>query len=386
MPLRTDTLTADAIAAMLRRSSTGDALHRGAGRHAGRLRPVPGAAAAARARLDARARARRRRAAEQRAHGHRSRGRRSRPGRRRRRSRRSRCSAAPARCSTAPTRSSGTINIITNRPRFSTDAQFDVRLRRLLQLERERPARHGHARRLRPPRGRSASSAAREHFDDYTRRQGLRRELAAVLRRRHDRRRPTRSTTNFGFTFHAFPDPFNAPFTRTSRRDSRVRAWTARRSTSPAIAQLRRSRSELAGEVPAPPRRRRRLPGLRAAVLLPDDHAAVEQPRQVLGDLRDHRRHAVAARSCRSTSYYQHQDRLLRNDFPVQFPVPSPHVLPDQRVPSRHPERHAPAGLDARRRRAGHLPAAAQQRADRRPHDLPRSQRGRRAPRPRRCR
>ena len=60
LPIRTDTLTKDAIDGDVA-GEHGRRDDRGARRHAGRLRTVPGAAAAARARLDARARARRRR-------------------------------------------------------------------------------------------------------------------------------------------------------------------------------------------------------------------------------------------------------------------------------------------------------------------------------------
>ena len=199
--------------------SMGDALHPGAGRDAGRQRPDAGAAAAARPRLDAPARARRRRAPQQRAHGDRPLRHRGRPDRPRQRGEPRGGRAAPARCSTAPTRWPARSTSSRTSPGSATALRLHVRLRRLLQLERERAARHGDARRQRAGASRFSCRPDAEAYDDY-------RAGARGRERRHGRpstraagsRTPTRSTTTSASTSRRFPDPFNAPYVRTSAR------------------------------------------------------------------------------------------------------------------------------------------------------------------------
>ena len=182
------------------------------------------------------------------------------------------------------------------------------------------------------------------------RRQGLRRDARRRSSPTARSTRPTRSTTNFGFNFNAFPESVQRAVHAHVATSSRVRAMKR------LVGQPRpRSRwcvaiADARGPLPAAPRGRRRLPGLRAAVLLPVDHAAVEQSRQGLGDLRVHGPDAVASSAvgrrrtssgriacCATTS--RCSSRRRRRD-----------VLPDQRVPADIHERHAPAGVDARRR------------------------------------
>ena len=98
--------------------------------------------------------------------------------------------------------------------------------------------------------------------------------------------------TNFGFNFGAFPDPFNAPFVRTDGEILNSQA-EGKFVNASGLVQAWRS-PHAARPLSEPPHGRRRLPRLRAAVLLQRHLAAVQQPRQVLGALRSPRDHAVA--------------------------------------------------------------------------------------------
>ena len=215
VPLRADGVSRetlqDKVAAVDRRRAAA-----GARRDAGRQRPDAGAAAAARPRLDARARAGGRRAAQQRAHGDRPHRHRGRPDRSQHASSAWRSSAAPGSVLYGTDALAGTVNIITNQPRFSDTRAVHLRARRLLQLERERPARHGdagrHGQAVRAPVHRrrwrtSTTTAPARPARTRTPRRSSRAARSPA---------PTRSTTNFGFAFKAFPDPFNAPYVRSS--------------------------------------------------------------------------------------------------------------------------------------------------------------------------
>ncbi len=269
---------------------------------------------------------------------------------------------------------SGTINIITNRARFSDRRLFTAGFDGFYSSNENGRRGTVVARHVGSPLG-GFVPRRRRALRQLRGGQRLRRELAAVLRRRHASSRPTRSTTTSASTSTAFPN-------RSTRR-SRGRApkfpssgMDGSSANLSAIAQARRPRRRSSSSTSAAARRRR-LSGLRSAVLLPGDHAAVEPAGQDLGDLLgDEPRTVVAAPD---------GDAVLpaagsAAPQPAAGAVPGADgrdVLPDQRVPAEHPERHAAAGVDARRRRAGHVPDGASQRPHRRRDDVSRSQRGR---------
>ena len=101
--------------------------------------------------------------------------------------------------------------------------------------------------------------------------------------------------TNFGFNFRAFPDPFNLPY-RPDRCGDPEFAGGRKVCQRLGAVQGRRA-PQRSRALPEPPHGRRRLPGLRAAVLLQRHVVAAQQSRQDLGALRSPGDHAVARES-----------------------------------------------------------------------------------------
>jgi outer membrane receptor protein involved in Fe transport len=130
---------------------------------------------------------------------------------------------------------------------------------------------------------------------------------------------------SFGFDFNAFPDPFNAPF----RRTSPVIPGSAARGNSLSAAGVV---ALTAGQTLQVKYLRRRMdsvgfpdfepPAFFQRVYLPysnlDRISAQYEVRQL----------APWLAAVRVSAYLQEQNRLLRNEFPVQFPVPSARFFP----------------------------------------------------------
>jgi hemoglobin/transferrin/lactoferrin receptor protein len=130
---------------------------------------------------------------------------------------------------------------------------------------------------------------------------------------------------NFGFNFHAFPEPFNAPYARTSAviptsgasgkslNASGVLALTGTQTLQ--VKYIRRQMDDVG---------------------FPDFEPPVFFQRTTLpyNDLdRLSARYEARAitpwfTNLKVTGYFQDQRRLLRTEFPVQFPVPSPAFFP----------------------------------------------------------
>ncbi|MCX6551432.1 MAG: TonB-dependent receptor [Acidobacteria bacterium] len=131
--------------------------------------------------------------------------------------------------------------------------------------------------------------------------------------------------TNFGFSFKAFPDPFNTPYVRASATVPTSSASGNNLNASALVAltgaqtlQVKYIRREMDN------------------VGFPDFEQPIFFSRVTLpyNDL-DRVSARYEARSItpwftnlKVTGYYQDQRRLLRNEFPVQFPVPSPAFFP----------------------------------------------------------
>jgi outer membrane receptor protein involved in Fe transport len=129
----------------------------------------------------------------------------------------------------------------------------------------------------------------------------------------------------FGFRFGAFPDPFNAPFARTSAvvpfssaGGSNINASALFAISDAQTVQVKyiRRRMENVGFPDFEP------PTFFARTSLPysnlDRVAARYEARSL----------APWLTSLRVNTYWQDQRRLLRTEFPVQFPVPSPAFFP----------------------------------------------------------
>lgn len=129
----------------------------------------------------------------------------------------------------------------------------------------------------------------------------------------------------FGFSFGKFPDPFNAPFTRTSATigNSGMNAASANLS---AIAKLTDSQTvefkyvrRHASDIGFPDFEQ---PYFFQGITLPWSRVDKTSVSYVATNVTPWLSRLSA------TAYWQKQDRLLRNDFAVQFPVPGPRFFP----------------------------------------------------------
>ncbi len=129
----------------------------------------------------------------------------------------------------------------------------------------------------------------------------------------------------FGFSFGAFPDPFNAPYTRSSAVIPTSSARGSNINTS-ALVALTPSQTLQVKYV------QRRMKD----VGFPDFEAPVFFSRMTLpfndfdrfSARYEARNLAPWFTNLRASAYVQESRRLLRNEFPVQFPVPSPRFFP----------------------------------------------------------
>jgi len=131
--------------------------------------------------------------------------------------------------------------------------------------------------------------------------------------------------TNFGFTFKAFPDPFNQPYVRSSSRIPTSAASGSSINTSALIALT----STQTLQVKYIGRRMDNVgfpdfaqPFFFQTITLPYndlDRASAKYEARAI---------TPWFTNLSVTGYYQDQRRLLRNQFPVQFPVPSPAFFP----------------------------------------------------------
>ena len=131
--------------------------------------------------------------------------------------------------------------------------------------------------------------------------------------------------SNFGFSFKAFPDPFNAPYVRSSSTiptsgadGNHIRASGRFALSANSTLQVAYSRRHM-NNVGFPDFEQ---PVFFSRVTLPfnnfDRMSAVYEARAITSWFTN----------LKVTGYYQDQRRLLRNEFPVQFPVPSPAFFP----------------------------------------------------------
>lgn len=219
----------------------------------------------------------------------------------------------------------GTINIITNRPRLTSTRQLVMGFNGMYSSNE-------HGQRGMVTLGASSRRIAvtfmggAERFDDY--RAG--RDFAESSQRFLDAGRLRQADTidsNFPpFSFRAFPDPFNAPFTRTSA--------VVPRSTSDG------SSVNLAAVALVTPSQELQIRYQRrhaTDVGFPDFEPPFFFQTITLPFSRFEKFSATYSMSMAQVAswlpkltarvYAQRHDRLLRNDFPVQFPAPTPQAF-----------------------------------------------------------
>ena len=217
----------------------------------------------------------------------------------------------------------GTINIITNRARVSDALRFSAGFDGLYSSNED--GRRGTVRfGLSDRRWAISFAGGAEEYNDY-RAGGDFREDSTPL---HENGTVTQGDTiddAFGFHFNAFPDPFNAPFVRTTDRipQSRMDGSSVDLNGLVRVAanqelQVRYQRRH-ASAVGFPDFAE---PYFFQSIDLPWSRFDKTSAAYVVRDLTPWLKRVSAS------GYFQRQDRMLRNVFPVQFPVPSAAFYP----------------------------------------------------------
>jgi hemoglobin/transferrin/lactoferrin receptor protein len=218
---------------------------------------------------------------------------------------------------------SGTINIITNEPQFSPVRRFQYGFDGYLSSN-EQGRRGTVTLGVSAPRYAVRVQAGADRFDRYhAGRFGT--EDTRPLFASGQLRQADTVDDNFGFHFQAFPDPFNAPFVRSDGEIANSQAKGNSVNAAALISIGERRTLKLRYQ-------RRRV----EHVGFPDFAAptffnATSLPFSQL-DRVSARYEAQAVTpwlaNLSLTAYVQRTDRLLRNQLPVQFPVPSAQFFP----------------------------------------------------------
>ncbi len=218
---------------------------------------------------------------------------------------------------------SGTINIITNRPRLADALQFSMGFDGLYSSN-ESGGRGTIRFGVSDRRWAVSFSGGGETYGNY-RAGGDFRENSLPLHENGTLYQADTIDDAFGFTFNAFPDPFNAPFQRTT--DTIPQSRMDGSSADLAAKVLVATNQEL--EVRYQRRRADAIgfpdftqPFFFQDINLPWSRLDKTSANYTVRDL------TPWLRNVRASAYFQRQDRVLRTVFPVQFPVPSPRFFP----------------------------------------------------------
>lgn len=217
---------------------------------------------------------------------------------------------------------SGTINIVTNRPRYSDTRQLTLGFDGYYSSNedgRRGTVTIGFADR----RFSILAAAGLDKFDDY--KAGRSFTETSVPFFANGTLKQADTADQLGFNFRAFPDPFNAPFTRTTARIAGSGMEAA--SASVSMSALLTARQELRVKY-----QRRHAENIG----FPDFDSPFFFQRISLPFSRLDKVSAsyslLAVKPwlprLSASAYFQDQDRLLRNQFPVQFPAPSTNFFP----------------------------------------------------------
>jgi hemoglobin/transferrin/lactoferrin receptor protein len=218
----------------------------------------------------------------------------------------------------------GTVNIMTNQPRFSDALKLKYGFDGFYSSNEN-------GRRGTVSFGASGRrfavqfSGSKDTFDNYTAGAAGRTEDTHAFFASGQIRNADTIDSNFGFAFKAFPDPFNQPYLRSSARiptsgatsnNVNVSGLFALSSTQTLQVKYIARRIENAGFPDF------QQPTFFQQVSLPfnnlDRVSAKYEARAI----------TPWFTNLKVSAYFQDQDRLLRNQFPVQFPVPSPGFFP----------------------------------------------------------
>jgi hemoglobin/transferrin/lactoferrin receptor protein len=218
---------------------------------------------------------------------------------------------------------SGTINIITNRPKLSDMPRFMAGFDGLYSSN-ENGRRGTVSVGVSTRRLAVSFTGGAEHFDDYQAGKDYRESSVPFFTNGTISQVDT-IDTNFGFNFHAFPEGFNAPFTRTSAEIPRSNM----EGTSANLAAVAQIAANQRLDVKYQRRNATNVgfpdfeqPYFFQTITLPYSRLEKYSASYSVVNL------ATWMPKLTATVYLQHQDRLLRNDFPVQFPAPSATFFP----------------------------------------------------------
>ena len=213
----------------------------------------------------------------------------------------------------------GTINIITNEPTFSAQRQYLYGLN-TFYTSNEQSGRGTFTLGMTSSRVSFRVQGGAEKYDNYHA-GALTEENTAPLFANGTLHRTDTIDTNFaGFHFNAFPDPFNAPYSRTSNEvlNSGAQGYFVNASGLIKLAEKRNLRLRY---------QQRRMenvgfadfadPYFFNATSLPHSDLDRFSARYEAQDVTPH----LANLSV--TAYYQRTQRLLENQLPVQFPAPT---------------------------------------------------------------
>jgi hemoglobin/transferrin/lactoferrin receptor protein len=219
---------------------------------------------------------------------------------------------------------SGTINILTHQPRFSDGLRLTYGFDGYLSTNengRRGAATFGASGR----RYAIQVTAGGETYDNYRAGAAGRHEDTSAFYASGQITNADTIDDNFGFSFNAFPEPFNAPYARTSAVIPTSGA-SGRSLNASGLFALSGTQTLQVKYI------RRQMDN----VGFPDFDPPVFFQRTTLPyndlDRVSARYEARAIRpwftNLKVTGYFQDQRRLLRTEFPVQFPVPSPSFFP----------------------------------------------------------
>ncbi len=222
---------------------------------------------------------------------------------------------------------SGTVNIRTAQPQFSQDTRFTAALNGYYSSN-ENGRRGNLALGLSGPRFALNLSGGKEAFDEYKSggEDGSVLEDSTPLYADGTLTQVDTADTYFGFHFNAFPEPFNAPFVRTSTEipasfmDGTTVNGNALVSLNDRqnlrVKYFHRETTDVGFPDFVPPQ-------FFQGIILPHSDLDKVSARYEARAINSWFSHFSA------TAYYQKQDRLLRNiDIPIQFPAPAPTFFP----------------------------------------------------------
>lgn len=216
----------------------------------------------------------------------------------------------------------GTINIITNEPQFSDRRQL-VYGANSFYTSNEDGGRATLTLGFTAPRVAVRVQGGGENYGNYTAGRFTREDTTRFFTSGQLRRADTIDDA-FGFTFKAFPDPFNAPYVRTSDEilNSQARGYFVNASALMKLAERRTLKLRY---------QQRRMdnigfpdfaaPYFFNATSLPHsrlDRASIKYEAQAI---------TPWLANLSVSAYYQRTERLLENLLPVQFPVPTARVF-----------------------------------------------------------